>query len=427
MSGNGKKGKVLVIGGGISGITAAIEASEAGCEVVLVEKNPYLGGRVARMNQYFPKLCPPTCGLEINFRRLRTSTQIQCLTLSEVEKIAGEPGRYQVSIRRQPRRVNNKCTACGECVEACPVERSDEFNAGMSKTKAIYLPFNMAHPLQYVIDGDVCPGTECGKCLPACPYDAIELDMQPETIEMEVQAVVWATGWEPYDAAKIDGLGFGTYPNVITNVVMERLASGGGPTAGKIQRPSDGKEVETVAFVQCAGSRDENHLKHCSGVCCMGSLKQARYVREQYPEAQIFIFYIDIRAPGRLEDFYAEVQKDEKLQLIKGKVAKITEDADSKDLTVEAEDTLAGGRISQKVDLVVLATGIVPSDASAVNIEVGGGLQRDEHGFLTNDQPLAGMLGAGCAKRPVDVAASVRDATGTAMKALQICVEQAGE
>ena len=422
MSGNGKKGKVLVIGGGISGITAAIEASEAGCDVVLVEKNPYVGGRVARMNQYFPKLCPPTCGLEINFRRLRTSPHIQCLTLSEVEKIAGGPGHYQVTIRRQPRRVNNKCTACGECVEACPVERPNEFNAGMSNTKAIYLPFDMAHPLQYVIDGSVCPGTECGKCLPACPYDAIDLDMQPETTEVEVQAVVWATGWEP-----IDGLGFGTYPNVITNVMMERLASDGGPTSGKIQRPSDAKEVETVAFVQCAGSRDENHLKHCSGVCCMGSLKQARYVRDQYPEAQIFVFYIDIRAPGRLEDFYAEVQKDEKLQLIKGKVAKITEDAASGDLTVEAEDTLSGERISQKVDLVVLATGIVPTDASAVRVEVGGGLQRDEHGFLTNDQPLAGMLAAGCAKRPVDVAASVRDATGTALKALQICAEQAGE
>jgi len=168
-------------------------------------------------------------------------------------------------------------------------------------------------------------------------------------------------------------------------------------------------------------------LKHCSGVCCMGSLKQARYVRDQYPEAQIFVFYIDIRAPGRLEDFYAEVQKDEKLQLIKGKVAKITEDAASGDLTVEAEDTLSGERISQKVDLVVLATGIVPTDASAVRVEVGGGLQREEHGFLTNDQPLAGMLAAGCAKRPVDVAASVRDATGTALKALQICAEQAGE
>ncbi len=425
MSGNGKRGKILVIGGGISGITAAIEASEAGCEVVLVEKNPYLGGRVIRSHQYFPKLCPPSCGLEINFRRIRTSSRIRCLTLSEVEKISGQPGRYKATIRRHPRRVNNKCTACGACVDACPVERPDDFNLGMGSTKAVYLPHAMAYPLQFVIDGSVCPGAECGKCVPACPYQAIDLEMKPETLEVEVQAVIWATGWDPFDAGKIDGLGFGTYRNVITNVMMERLASYGGPTGGKIQRPSDGKGIESIAFVQCAGSRDENYLKHCSGVCCMGSLKQARYVREQYPDAQVYIFYIDIRSPGRLEDFYAATQKDEKLQLIKGKVARITEDAAGGDLVVEAEDTLSGERVSQKVGLVVLATGIVPVDAG-IRIELGGGLQRDEHGFLTSDQPFAGLLGAGCAKRPMEVAACVRDATGAALKALQTCVEQAG-
>jgi len=273
-----------------------------------------------------------------------------------------------------------------------------------------------------VIDGGVCPGTQCGKCVSACSYEAIDLDMQPQTVELEVQAVVWATGWDAYDAGKIEGLGFGTYPNVITNLMMERLASTDGPTDGKIQRPSDNKEIESVAFVQCAGSRDENYQKHCSGVCCMGSLKQTRYIREQYPDARIYIFYIDIRSPGRLEDFYAEVQKDEKLKLIKGKVAKITEDSAGGDLVVEAEDTLSGECISQKVNLVVLATGLSPADAG-IHVEIDGDLQRDEHGFLTNDQPLPGLLAAGCAKRPVDVAACVRDATGIAMKALQSCVE----
>ena len=414
MSDNGKPGKVLVIGGGISGITAAIEASETGCEVLLVEKNPYLGGRVAAANQYFPKLCPPSCGLEINFRRIRTSSRIQVQTLAEVEKISGAPGSYQATIRSNPRGVNGKCTACGACVEACPVERPDAFNQGMGSTKAIYLPYEMASPLQYVIDFGACKGSECGKCVEACPYGAIELDTEPETTEVEVQAVIWATGWAPYDATAIEGLGFGSSPNVITNVMMERLASSNGPTGGKIQKPSDGGEVASVAFVQCAGSRDDNYLKHCSGVCCMASLKQARYVRAQYPEAQISVFYIDIRAPGRLEDFYAEMQEDEKLELIKGKVASVTEDGGS--LVVKAEDALSGELVSQSVDLVVLATGMVPEEPE---VELGVALERDQHGFLVEEQPLAGMLGAGCAKRPTDVAACVRDATGTAMKALQ--------
>ena len=422
MSGTSKQRKILVVGGGISGITAAIEASEAGCDVVLVEKNPYLGGRVAQVYQYFPKLCPPSCGLEINFRRIKTSPRIECLTLSEVEKITGESGRYQVTIWRHPRRVNNKCTACGDCVEVCPVDRPDEFNYRMSSTKAIYLPFAMVYPLHYVIDDGVCPGIECGKCVAACPYEAIDLDMEPQTIDLEVQAVIWATGWDPYDARKIDRLGFGTYPNVITNVMMERLASPDGPTAGKIQRPSDGKEIESVAFVQCAGSRDRKYLKHCSGVCCMASMKQARYVREQYPDAQIYIFYIDIRAPGRLEDFYVAVQEDEKLQLIKGQAAKITEEFATRDLEVAAEDSLSGDRVTRKVSLVVLATGMVPA-APKVRVEVDGGLQKDEHGFLTADQSSRGLLAAGCVKHPVDVAACVRDATGAALKALQCCVE----
>ena len=425
MSGNGRpKGTVLVIGGGISGITAAIEASQAGCEVVLVEKNAYLGGRVAQMNQYFPKLCPPSCGLEINLRRIRTSRQIRCLTLSEVDKIAGGPGKYEVTVRRNPRRVNSKCTACGACTEVCPVERSDAYNCGMSRTKAIYLPFETAWPLQFAVDGEVCPGSQCGKCVEACPYGAIDLEMQAETIEVEAQAVIWATGWEPYDAANLDTLAFGASADVITNLMMERLASIDGPTGGKIQRPSDGKAPGSVAFVQCAGSRDENHQKHCSGVCCMASLKQARYVRGQFPDAKIHIFYIDVRSPGRLEDFYATTQEDEKVELIKGKVAKVTPEGGG--LVVEAEDTLSGEPLSRTVDLVVLATGIVPADAGVV-IEAGGSLERDEHGFLLADQPLAGLLPAGCAKRPVDVAASVRDATGTAMKALQCCVGRGGQ
>ena len=419
MSGNGKKGKILVVGAGASGITAAVEASEAGCEVVLVEKNPYVGGRVVQMNQYFPKLCPPMCGMEISLRRLRATGRIQTMTMAEVEKITGEPGNYHVTIKQHPRFVNDNCTACGDCVPVCPVERPNAFNWGMDKTKAVYLPYEQAYPQKFVIDPDVCEGTSCNKCVEACQYKAIDLEEKPSTVELDVHAVVFATGWQPYDASKIDNLGFGKYPNVITNVMMERLASDGGPTEGKVVRPSDGKGIESIAFVQCAGSRDENYLKYCSGVCCAASLKQAGYVRERYPDAQVYMFYIDRRTPGRLEDFLQEREADEKITLIKGKVAKIEEDPATKDLTVEAEDVLGGGRIQQRVGMVVLATGIVPNE---INADLPAELVRDEHGFLVAEQAQEGLLAAGCSKRPVEVSASVRDAVGTALKALQNCV-----
>jgi quinone-modifying oxidoreductase, subunit QmoA len=417
----GDRGKVLVIGGGITGITAAIEASEAGCEVVLAEKAAYLGGRVARMNQYFPKMCPPQCGLEINLRRFKTNPLIRALTLAEVEEIRGTPGDYHVTIRQHPRGVTEKCTACGACVDVCPVERADEFNLGMGTTKAIYLPYEMTYPLRLAIDTDACLGAECGKCVSACPFDAIDLAQTDETVEVDVDAVIVATGWEPYEATQIEGLGFGTHPDIVTNVMMERMASPMGPTDGKIVKPSDGGPVRSVAFVQCAGSRDDNYLKHCSGVCCMGSLKQTRYIREQYPEVEINVFYIDLRAPGRLEDFLQAQEEDEKLHLVKGKVARI--DVTDDGLLVQAEDVLSGTRMSRAADLVVLATGIVPSDTHGIRIEGNGGLATDAHGFLTRVQPSAGVLVAGCAARPTDVATCVRDATGAVMNALQFCTE----
>ncbi len=421
MSGNGGQGTVLVIGGGISGITAAIEASEAGCNVIVVEKNAFVGGRVAYTSKYFPKMCPPTCGLEINLRQFRTNPRIRCLTSSVVEKISGSAGNFKADIKRAPRFVNEKCTLCGECVDVCPVDRPDEYNLGVTTTKAVYLPFAMAFPARFAIDGSVCPGNECGKCVEACPYDAIDLGMQSETIEVMVDSVIWATGWNPPDATQFEGYGFGRHANVITNVMMERFAAFNGPTGGRIQRPSDSGEIGSIAFVQCAGSRDENYYEHCSGVCCMASLKQVRYVREQYPDAQIFIFYIDIRSPGRLEDFFTTTKEDDRLTLIKGKVAKITEDAATGNLTIEAEDAISSRKITETVDMVVLATGMIPVGTGETEVE--GGVETDKHGFLAAEQPQAGMFAAGCAKRPADVATSVRDATSVAMKTLKFHVE----
>ena len=410
-------GSIMVVGGGISGLTTAIEAAEVGYEVFLVEKNAYLGGRVAQLNQYFPKLCPPSCGLEINFRRIKDNPNIKVLTLAEVEKIDGAPGNYTASVRISPRFVNENCTCCGECAKVCESEISNEFNFDMDRTKAAGLPFDMAFPARYVISPQVRGTEDAKKIQEACKYGAVDFDMAPKTIDLKVGAVVWATGWEPYDANRIDNLGFGQYPNIVTNMMMERMASLTGPTGGKILRPSDDKAPESVAFVQCAGSRDENHLPYCSYICCMASLKQATYVREQYPDAKIYIFYIDIRTPGqRYEKFYNTVKADENIFFIKGKVAEVSEDPASGAITVVAENAVTGEKIRQSVDLAVLATGMQPTAAST---KLPADLKITEDGFMVNDFDKGGMFAAGCANKPADVYSSNQNATGMALKAIQ--------
>ena len=405
---------LLVIGAGIAGITAAVEAAETGINVILIEKNPYIGGKVSQFNKYFPKLCPPSCGLEINIRRLRTNPLIKLFTLAEVTDVKGKAGNYNVEIKIKPRYVNNQCTSCGDCVQVCTEKRTNEFNYGMDETTAIYLPYENAYPQKYVIDKSTCKGSSCNKCVEVCKYKAIDLDQTERKLIADVKSLIWATGWEPYDAKRLDILGFGKIPDVITNVMMERLASPGGPTNGKIVKPSNKDEIKTIAFVQCAGSRDENHLEYCSSVCCMASLKQARYVREQYPEADIHIFYIDIRSGGLLEDFYNLVQQDNKVHLHRGKVAKVINNDSEKSLVVEAEDTLTGKLMQQAVGMVVLATGMKPSTNNLIIDKK----ELDNNEFLISNGN--GTIACGVVTKPQDVAATVREATGSVLRAIQI-------
>lgn len=408
--------KVLVIGGGFSGLTVAVETAEAGFDVVIVEKTPFLGGHVTQLNKYFPKLCPPNCGLEINFKRIKNNSDITFYTLAEVANISGHEGNYNVTIKHNPRFINDKCVGCNACAEACPVEMPNEFNFGMDNTKAAYITHNQAFPFTYAIDGKHCKGTSCAKCVAACKYDAIHLDMKPETINLNVGSVVLATGWDLYDISKLDILGGGKIKNVITNMQMERLASPNGPTSGKILRPSDGKEVKNIAFVQCAGSRDENHLPYCSYICCMASLKQATYLREQYPDSKVRIFYIDIRTPGRYEQFYWKVKEDPNVTLTKGKVAKVTEDTATGDVELVVEDIFAGKKITEKYDMVVLAAGMVPSTRAS---KIPGDIPYTNEGFVIPSSLKKGIYAIGTLKSPVDVSKSVQDATGTAIKTIQ--------
>jgi len=404
---------VLIIGGGISGITTAVELMEAGHDVTIVEKNPYLGGRVTQLTRYFPKLCPPICGLELNFRRIKEGAGATVYTQAEVENVSGSEGDFIAKVNISPRYVNNKCTTCGDCEKVCPGERANDYNLGMDKTKAIYLPFGQAYPEQYVIEREACPDG-CTACKDACKYDAIELDMEPSSVTVSAASVMTATGWSPYDVTKLENLGAGRIPNVITNMQMERLASPSGPTGGKIIRPSDERQAKRVAFVQCAGSRDEDHLPYCSYVCCMASLKQTTYIRDQYEDGESEVFYIDLRTPGRYEKFLNDIQADEKVTLTKGKVARV-EELDGGDIQVTVEDVMSGKKLKKTFDMVVLATGMQPNGSGS---KVSG-MSYDADGFAVSSE---GKQAVGTAKSPVDVQRSVQSATGAALKGIQSLV-----
>jgi quinone-modifying oxidoreductase subunit QmoA len=409
---------LLVVGGGISGMTAALEAAECGKNVVLVEQNPSLGGRVSQLYKYFPKLCHPTCGLEINLKRLRAQKRIRVLTMAEVQSISGKAGDYTATIKLKPRYVNENCTACGACGEAVSAEVPNPFNYNLNKMKAAYLPSPMAYPQRYVLDASIIGTPDADQAKAACKYDAIDLGMKEETLSLKVGAVVWATGWKPYDAAKIQPYGYDRYANVITSVEFERMLDPFGPTAGKLVRPSDGKEAKNVAFIQCAGSRDRNHLKHCSRICCMASLKQTTYVREKFADdADVSIYYIDIRAIDRLEDFYKKVQADPKVKFIKSKVANITEDKASGDPILHGVDTEGYHRYDNRHDLVVLAVGMEPSvDAG----KIMQGVAADVSGFIDINSTTEAVFGAGCASNALDVNRAVQSATAASLRAIQV-------
>lgn len=409
---------ILVVGGGISGVTAAIEAAECGKQVILVEKNPSLGGRVSQLYKYFPKLCFPSCGMEINLRRTKANRNLTVLTMTEVSAVSGETGNYSVTLKTAPRYVNSNCTACGECEQAVEAEFDSEYDYGMKQRKGAYLPFNMAYPQRYVIDPRMIGTDDAQKAKDACKYDAIDLDMQESETTLTVGAIIWATGWQPYDADKIQPYGHDRYDNVVTSVEFERMLDPFGPTGGKILRPSDGKEAKDVAFIQCAGSRDRNHLKHCSRICCMATLKQTTYLREKYEDDfKASVYYIDIRAIDRIDDFYQNVQADPNVTFIKSKVASITEDKDTGNPILHGVDTEGYHRYDNPHDLVVLAVGMEPSVAKAdfpIDVVI------NDNGFIEANEKNGGIFAAGCSSDALDVNRAVQSATASALRAIQV-------
>ena len=409
---------ILVVGAGVTGISAALEAAETGKEVVLVEKQPFVGGRIAQIYKYFPKLCHPLCGLEINLQRIRNNPRLRVLTLAEVEKVRGGPGDYAVTLRIAPRYVNERCTACGACGDAVRTYFDNEFDLGMDRRKGAYLPHLMAYPQCFVLDPRIVGTADAERARTACRYDAIDLDMSEQRIDVAAGAIIWATGWRPYDAARIQPYAYAEIPDVVTSVELERMMDPFGPSAGKLLRPSDGREARDVAFVQCAGSRDRNHLRHCSRICCMASLKQSRYVAEQYAEgARSTIYYIDIRAIDRFEGFYRQVRADPQVRFIKSKVAKITLDAASGRPVLHGVDTEGSRRYANAHDLVVLAIGMEPNRPEG-GLPIPVAVNRD--GFIEADESNGAIFAAGCAADAFDVNRCVQSATAAAMRAVQV-------
>ncbi|MCR4666171.1 MAG: FAD-dependent oxidoreductase [Desulfovibrio sp.] len=402
---------ILVVGGGFSGLTAAIEAAELGHDVYIVEKSPWLGGRVAQLNKYFPKLCPPSCGLEIQFQRIRKNPRIHVLTMAEVVGLSGQKGDYNVRVAIKPRKTPPHNVDFTFLASSLDGTTPSEFDLGLSERKGLYKAMPFAYPARYVLDTDTLSKADMARL---AANEKLNMDEEPREVSLQVGAIVVATGWKPYDVTNLSNLGAGSVKNCVSNMQLERLASPFGPTQGNIVRPSDGRIPHNVAFVQCAGSRDQNHLNFCSYICCMATLKHCLYLAEQHPQTEVTVFYIDLRAPGRYVKVLEKVQALPNVHFIKGKVANVEQGKDNT-CVIQAEDAIRGEKLTLNYDMVVLATGMQPSLATE---KLPLPVPVDSDGFITGGEE-AGIYACGCALMPLDVTRSAQSGTAAALKAVQ--------
>jgi len=413
--------EVLVIGGGVAGITTSLRLSEFGLKVHLIEKDPSIGGHMIQYPKVFPTLDCSQCILTPKMAQVNQSKNIDLITYSEVKEITGVPGDFKAKIWVKPRGVDpEKCIGCGACSQVCPSKAKDEYNEGLSERKAIYRPFPQAVPSIYTIDFESC--LKCGACERTCPAEAIDINDPGKTLEIKVGAVVLATGFELYDLGGLTNYGYGVYPNVVTSLEMERILDVNGPTGSQLIVPETGREVNSIAYVLCAGSRDtEVGRPHCSRVCCLYSLKQAQLLRDR--GIDVWIHYIDIRAPGRrYEEFYRTTQ-EKGVRFVKGKVTEVIPEDDH--VLVRSEDMMLNRMIENPVDLVVLAPPIVTSKETlklAENLRVPA----DEDQFILERHPKLdpmstkrdGIYAAGMIIGPKDIQSTTAEAEGAAMKAV---------
>jgi len=423
------KPEALVIGGGVAGIQAALDLADTGYNVYLVEKAPSIGGRMAQIDKTFPTMDCSICILAPKMSDVGRHPNIKLLTYSEILDVKGYIGNFKVKVLKKPRYVTEECTACGDCTKVCPMIAPNEFDAGLAVRHAIYTPFAQAVPSTYVIDRELCLNKEnvvvCDKCVKACERQAINFEMKPEEIELEVGTIIVAIGADVFDPSTIPQYGYGRYSNVITSLEFERLINAGGPSGGKLIRPSDMEIPKTVAFIQCVGSRSERTGKpYCSNVCCMNTIKDALLIKEHWPETQIYVFYVDIRAFGKgFEDLYRRARK-EGIIFIRGLPAKIIEDKKTHDLWLIGENTLQKELYKIRVELAVLSIGLEPRKETEL-IQKLLTLSRSPDGFFMEAHPklrpvdaaTGGIFFAGCAEAPKDIKDSVTQASAAAARA----------
>ncbi len=417
----------LIIGGGIAGMNSALDLSNEGYKVYLVEKTPTIGGHMAQLDKTFPTMDCSACILTPRMVDVSRSKNIELLTYSEVTDVSGFVGNFEVTIKKNPRYVDmEKCTGCGLCVDSCPIICENEFDLGLATRKAIYIPFPQAVPGKYTIDMEKC--IKCGICArkEVCEPEAINFEDKPEIVKAKIGTIIIATGWDLYNPTELEQYGYGRYPNVITGLQMERLLSSTGPLSGKPARPSDLKTPESIAFLQCVGSRNfrENGNKYCSRVCCMYATKQARQYKEKHPEAEVYIFYMDIRAFGKgYEEFYESAARNYGINYIRGRIGEVSENHNH-DLILRSEDTLLREQIQLKVDLLVLSCGLEPrKDVNEIAALVR--IQRSSDGFFMEAHPklrpvdtlTEGIFIAGVAQGPKDIPDAVTQAKAAASSA----------
>lgn len=423
--------RCLVIGGGISGIQAALDVAEAGFEVTLVEKEPTIGGHMAQLSETFPTLDCSQCILTPKMVDVNQHPNIDLLTYSEVKDVSGYVGNYSVEIEKKPTYVDpDACNLCGDCEDVCPVNVPDEFEQGLNSRKAINIPFAQAVPSSYTLDEEACLGLNplrCSECADACDADAIDFDQSTEFVEEDFGAVIVATGYDLYPKENMGEYGYGNFDDVIDGLQFERLLSATGPTGGTVRRPSDGEVPENVVFIQCSGSRDpENHNSYCSKICCMYTAKHAKLYKESFPEGNAYVFYIDIRAGGKdYEEFIQEVREEDRVMYLKGKVSKLKKVDGG--LKVWGVDEIAGERIEIDADLVVLAQSIIPAEGAETvgkqfNLNLGqNGFYKEAHPKLRPVESLAGgVFFAGAGQGPKDIPDTVAQGSGAAAKAIDL-------